>query len=176
MLSETKRQTKNTFRSGCTMTKTRSTRIGACAALALATASIASTSIPSIAAAQERNRVWGLDCAFSDDTEQALRQHMNENAAPERLTPERQVAFVLIYSLEGNGGQQLTDGEFTGPVICRAPGVNIDQILQTDNTPRTDVLDVENALSVRYGTTNIKNRYCLTVDANNDCFDIGEGE
>ena len=101
---------------------------------------------------------------------------MNENAAPERLTPERQVAFVVIYSFEGNGGQQLTDGRFTGPVICRAPTVSIEQVLQTDNLPTTNVLDVGNALTLRYGTTNIKNRHCLTVDANNDCFDVGEGE
>jgi hypothetical protein len=96
--------------------------------------------------------------------------------ASEILTDERQVAVVVIYSFEGNGGQQLTDGGFTGPVICRAPGVNIDQVLQTDDIPTTNVLDVGNTLTLRYGTTNIKNRNCLTVDANNDCFEIGEGE
>jgi hypothetical protein len=138
----------------------------------MATASIASTSIPSIAAAQEPDRVWALDCTLSDGTEQGLKDDM----ASERLTDERQVALVVIYSFEGNGGQQLTDGRFTGPVICRAPTVSIEQVLQTDDIPTTDVLDVGNALTLRYGTTNIKNLHCLAVDANNDCFVTGERE
>ena len=157
------------------MTKIRSTRIGACAALAMATASIASTSIPSITAAQERDRVWALDCTLSDGSQQALIQDMNE-AGLERLTGQRQIAYIVIHSFEENGGQQLTAGGFTGAVICRPPTVNIDQVLQTDNIPTTNVLDWGNALTLRYGTTNIKNCHCFTVDANNDCFEIGEGE
>jgi hypothetical protein len=156
------------------MTKTRSTRMGACAALAMATASIASTSIPSIAAAQEPDRVWALDCTLSDGTEQGLKDDMDD--ASNRLTDERQVAFVVIYSFEENDGQQLTAGGFTGPVICRAPGVSIDKAQQTDDIPRTNVLDVENAIILRYGTTNVEKRYCHTVDANADCFRIGGGE
>jgi hypothetical protein len=155
------------------MTKTRSTRMGACAALAMATASIASTSIPSIAAAQERDRVWALDCTLSDDTVEALKKHMND-AAPEKLTGEGHVAFVVIYSFEENGGQQLTVGGFTGPVICRNTDVvpEIDQVLQTDNTPTTDLRDVANAIILRYGTANIEQRYCYTVGAKQDCFHL----
>jgi hypothetical protein len=139
----------------------------------MATASIASTSIPSIAAAQERDRVWALDCTLSDDTVEALKEHMND-AGLERLTGDRQVAFVFIYSFEENGGQQLTAGGFTGPVICRNTDVvpEIDQVLQTDNTPTTDLRDVANAIILRYGTTNIEQRYCYTVGANQDCFHL----
>ena len=150
------------------MTKTRSTRIGACAALAMATASIASTSIPSIAAAQEPDRVWAFDCTLSDGAEQGLKDDMDD--ASNKLTDGRQVAFVMIYSFEENHGQQLTAGGFTGPVICRAPGVSIDQVLQTDDIPTTDVRDVENAIILRYGTTNVEVRLCYTVHAGEDCF------
>jgi hypothetical protein len=159
------------------MTKTRSTRIGACAALAMATVSIASTSIPSIAAAQEPDRVWE-ECKLNSgeseiNTIQGLLDDME--ASSEQLAPSK-VAFVVIYSFEENDGQQLTAGGFTGPVICRAPGVNIDKVQQTDDIPTTNVLDVENVIILRYGTTNVEKRYCHTVDGNADCFRMGGGE
>jgi hypothetical protein len=156
------------------MTKTRSTRIGAaCGALAIATASMASACFPSVAAAQSAptaDRVWA-QCQLSIDTVNQLVADMDAADTSNRLTldPE-QVAFVVIYSFQGNDGQQLTAGGFTGPVICRDTGVAINQVLQTDDISTTNVLDVENAIILRYGTANVEKRYCHTVDANTDCF------
>jgi hypothetical protein len=141
--------------------------------LAIATAFIASTSIPGIAAAQQADRVWALDCTLGNDTVDGLEQDMAAAGGNRLGTPT--VAFVVIYSFQGNDGQPLSgvtdpEGPHTGPVICRAPGVNINQVLQTADIPTTNVLDVENAIILRYGTTSVEKRYCHTVDANSDCF------
>jgi hypothetical protein len=152
------------------MTKTRSTRIGAaCGALAIATA-FATTSVPDIAAAQSNptaDRVWA-QCTLTQAEVTALTNRMTGTG----LGTPKTVAFVVIYSFQGNDGQPLTGGGFTGPVICRAPGVNIQQVLQTDNIGTSDVLDVENALILRYQPdgSSVEKRYCHTVDANSDCF------
>jgi hypothetical protein len=158
------------------MTKTRSTRMSAAyGALAIATASMASASFPGVAAAQQpqANRVWA-ECTLNSgegaiDTITGLLEDMG--ASSTQLAPS-EVAFVVIYSLQENDGQPLTGGGFTGPVICRNTEVapDVDQVLQTDNIPTTDLLDVENAIILRYGTTNVEKRYCHTVDANTDCF------
>ena len=160
------------------MTKTRSTRIGAaCGALAVATASIASACIPGVAAAQSAptaNRVWA-QCVLTSDAVTALKSSMTSTG----LATDKKIAFVVIYSFEANDGQRLSgtttpEGPHTGPVICRnttdTPAVSIDQVLQTDNISTTNVLDVENAIILRYGTTNVEKRYCHSVDANTDCF------
>jgi hypothetical protein len=143
----------------------------------MATAFIASTSVPDIAAAQSNptaDRVWA-QCTLTQAEVTALTNRMTGTG----LGTPKTVAFVVIYSFQGNDGQPLTGGGFTGPVICRAPGVNIGQVLQTDNIGTTgdpvDVLDVENAIILRYQESGpplgpVEKRYCHTVDANTDCF------
>ena len=169
------------------MTKTRATRTGpSWGVLALATAIIASTSVPHIAAAQSADRVWA-QCTLTPTAVTELITSMTNSDTANRLGAKR-VAFVVIYSLEGNDGQPLSgvtdpEGSHTGPVICRNTTVATGgltstptSVLQTDNIPSSgggtvDVLDVENALVLRYRESGtLRKRYCHTVDANEDCF------
>jgi hypothetical protein len=145
----------------------------------MATAFIAGTSVPGSAAPPSNptaDRVWA-QCTLTSAEVTALTNRMTGTG----LGTPKTVAFVVIYSFQGNDGQPLTGGGFTGPVLCRNTAVvpSIDQVLQTDNIGTTsapvDVLDVENALILRYQESGpplgpVQKRYCHTVDANTDCF------
>jgi hypothetical protein len=152
-------------------------------ALAMAAALIASVSVLGTAAAQSNptaDRVWA-DCVLTPDAVTALTASMASN----QLVMQKQIGFVVIHSFQENNGQGLSasGGGFTGPVICRAPGVSIDEVLQTDPIGSTsspvDLLDQQSGMSVLYrdpsGSTDPadnKKRFCWTVTSLADCFDF----
>ena len=164
------------------MTRLPGVRAG-CGALALAAASIASVAAPGTAAAQSNptaDRVWA-GCTLTNDEVTALIDRM----ASSQLVTEKQIGFVVIHSFQENNGQQLSTGGggFTGPVICRAPGVSINEVLQTDpigsNASPVDLLDQQSGMSVLYrdpsgsaDPADNKKRFCWTVTSLADCFDL----
>lgn len=148
---------------------------------AVAAALIASVSVPGTAAAQSPpavDRVWA-GCVLSPAAVTALISSLGT-----QLT-NKQIGFVVIHSFQENNGQQRATGGggFTGPVICRAPGVNITEVEQTapigSTSNRVDLLDQQGGMSVLYrdpsGSTNPadnKKRFCWTVTSLSDCFDF----
>jgi len=162
------------------MTRRSGTRAGY-GSFALAAALIASVSVPWTAAAQSPptvDRVWA-GCVLSAAAVTALNDSMGT-----QLT-NKQIGFVVIHSFQENNGQQRATGGggFTGPVICRAPGVSITEVLQTDliGSPgaTVDLLDQQSGMSVLYrdpsGSTDPadnKKRFCWTVTSLADCFDF----
>ena len=155
-------------------------RMRAAGASAVAAALLASVSFPGSVAAQSNptaDRVWA-QCVLSDAAVTALTASMANDA----LATQKQIGFVVIHSFQENNGQQLNSGAFTGPVICRAPGVDIDEVMQTtligSNSSPVDLLDQQSGMSVLYRdsdsddpATNRK-RFCWTVASSADCFDF----
>ena len=151
----------------------------------MAAALIASLSVPGTAAAQSNptaDRVWA-GCTLNQTEVDALINRMTASSGGNQLGTPKQVAFIVIHSLQENNGQPRTAGGFTGPVICRAPGVSINEVLQTTTIPSSgspvDLLDQQSGMSVLYrdpaGSTSPadnKKRFCWTVTSFADCFDF----
>jgi hypothetical protein len=148
-------------------------------ALAMA-ALIASVSLPGTAAAQSNptaDRVWA-QCVLTPAAVTALTASM----ASSQLVTQKQIGFVVIHSFQENNGQELSTsgGGFTGPVICRAPGVSINEVEQTaligSNSSPVDLLDQQSGMSVLYRDStdpaDNRKRFCWTVTSLADCFDF----
>lgn len=155
-------------------------RMRAGGALAVAAALLASMVFTGSVAAQSNptaDRVWA-QCVLSDAAITALTNSMATGA----LATQKQIGFVVIHSFQENNGQQLNSGAFTGPVICRAPDVNIDEVTQTtligSNSSPVDLLDQQSGMSVLYrdsesdSSADNRKRFCWTVASSADCFDF----
>jgi hypothetical protein len=98
--------------------------------------------------------------------------------ADNRIQGDAQIAFVVVYSLQENDGQavQAPGGAsgFTGPIISRNPALGITEPDQTATLNSVDILVAEEAFVLRHqsGGT-IRKRFCHSVDANTDCFNVG---
>lgn len=152
------------------------------------------TATPPAAVAQEPNRVFA-DCVLNSngqgsqsiDTLAGLEGDIlatNTNNPNDTDLASATIAYVVVYAINNdNNGQEIEDGgvptgQFTGPVICVHPDLNIDSVLQTDDIAEIDILDVQDALILRHTSAGSDpladgaNRICHTTDGNTDCFDI----
>lgn len=166
----------------------------ACAAAALA--SIFFVGSPGQLAAQSPGQVWS-GCKLQPGTVSALKNEM-PTSGNNRFVQDGAVAFVVIYTMKDNDGQQFAAGpnkdKFTGPVICINPdadlgggfqGVGIAGINQTDNIPHSNsgannvnTLDAEEVFILRYALADginagvVEKVFCHAVNDRTDCFRI----
>jgi hypothetical protein len=146
-----------------------------CAAALVAAALSCSLSVGPATAQQSANHVVS-NCQLDATTLAALAGHVN-TAVPGEVAPT--IDFIVVYSLANpNDGQDLGTGAFTGPVLCRNPGVNVAGETGTDPIPGTvSLLDIETALITQYQATGapVQKRFCHSVNENSDCFKISGG-
>lgn len=164
----------------------------ACAAAALA--SVLFVGSPGEAVAQTPGEVWA-GCVLEPATVAALKGEMPQTGS-NRFVADGQVAFVLVYTMKDNDGEEFeagpNKGAFTGPVICTNPnadsvfqGVGIAPINQTDPIPHpatgataTNTLDAEEVFILRHalangpGTGVVEKVFCHAVNDQMDCFRI----
>jgi hypothetical protein len=168
------------------MTRRPGIRVGY-GTLAVAGALIAIGAIPGTASAQTNDRVWAgctLNTQGGDDEHPTTTARLLEDmaASSSDLLPD-QIAFVVIHSFQENNGQPIDGGGFTGPVICRAPDVDMVEVEQTaligSNNARVDLLDQQGGMSVLYrdpagsaDPADNRKRFCWTVASAADCFDF----
>jgi len=165
-------------------------------AMAVASALVAGTSIPAIAAdppAPAANRVWA-GCQLSPTTVTALIGNLEATGGIP--SGNAAVSFVVVYTLANdNNGQHLSGPNFTGPVICTNPGqVGItafdkngetggNRITETTDIPTQthpsggtiDILEAEEEFILKYvlsGSTAPEKRLCHSTGPNVDCFRI----
>jgi hypothetical protein len=142
----------------------------ACAAAALACLLFVGN--PGGAVAQTPGAVWA-GCTLDANAVNALKARM-PSSGPNGFVQDGAVAFVVIYTMKDNDGQEFRPGPnagtFTGPVICTNPdadsassvfrGVGITSVPQDADIPSgssataVNTLDAEEVFILRYALAN----------------------
>jgi hypothetical protein len=160
----------------------------ACAAAALASLLVVGSTGETVA--QTPGAVWA-GCDLEPATVAALKSEMPQTGN-NRFVQAGAVAFVVIYTMKDNDGQEFAagpnGGQFTGPVICinddAVEGVGIAATSQSETIPSgsdataVNTLDAEEVFILRYALANGSNAgtvekiICHAVNDRMDCFRI----
>jgi hypothetical protein len=114
-----------------------------------------------------------LDSASYQDLLQEIQRQSN------LLASGVKVDFIVVYGRTNpNNGQLLTNGGYTGPILCVAPGTTSTGTDESTPLQNVEIRGTQDALIIQNkpsgaAAINTGDRFCHSTLNNVDCFRIG---